>query len=101
MYAMVPISEPGYPPPNPLEVSVRYWPTGSATIIWPGLSPARSITAPWPAKIPRVGKVTAVVNPADRADSNLASVVLMRSAAFTQLVVFGRSSGPRAGGLAG
>ena len=55
------------------------------------------MTAPCPAKIPRVGKVTAVVKPAPRAVSMRRSVVLTSSAILTQLVVWGRSSGPRAG----
>src|SRR5438105_12471357 len=75
-----------------------YWPVGEATIISPGLPPeSRSITAPCPAKMPRVGNVTAVVNPAPRTASMRESLPLISSAIFTQLVVAGRSSGPRAG----
>src|SRR5574340_1754601 len=61
-------------------------------------SPARLTTAPWPAKMPLVGKTTAEVKPALRASSMRRSVALKMSAARTQLVVAGRSSGPRAGG---
>ena len=43
------------------------------------------------------GKVTAVVNPAPRAVSMRRSVAEISSAILTQLVVWGRSSGPRAG----
>src|SRR5438552_17739695 len=63
------------------------------------MTPAKSITAPWPAKMPRGGKVTDVVKPVARAESKRRSEVLTRSAARTQLVVEGRSWGPRAGGL--
>jgi len=47
-----------------------------------------------------MGKVTALVKPAERAVSRRRSVVLIRSAARCQLVFEGRSSGPRAGGAA-
>src|ERR1039458_4076337 len=94
--------EPGKPPPipppkPPPRESDMYCPAGEATTISPGLWPeSRSITAPWPAKIPLVGKVTAVVKPALRAVSMRRSVGEISSAAFSQLVVAGRSSGPRA-----
>ena len=89
------------PPPRPPPPMEMYWPTGEATIISPGFSPVRrSMTAPCPAKIPRVGKVTAVVKPAPRAVSMRRSVAEISSAILTQLVVCGRSSGPRAGGAA-
>src|ERR1019366_6095639 len=98
---MYPIRDPGKlrpmppPPPRPMEM---YCPTGEATIISPDFSAVRrSMTAPCPAKIPRVGKVTAVVKPAPRAVSMRRSVLLTSSAILTQLVVWGRSSGPRAG----
>src|ERR1017187_7408585 len=98
---MYPIRDPGKlrpmppPPPRPMEM---YCPTGEATIISPDFSAVRrSMTAPCPAKIPRVGKVTAVVKPAPRALSMRRSVLLTSSAILTQLVVCGRSSGPRAG----
>src|SRR5271166_1907660 len=96
---MVPISAPGKP--LPLRDIVMYWPTAGTITISPGFSPARLITAPWPAKMPRVGKTTAVVNPALRANSIRRSEVWISSAAFSQLVVAGRSSGPREGGGAG
>src|SRR5271157_1487001 len=96
------MSDPGKPPPippppkPPPRVSEMYCPAGEATTISPAFCPlSRSITAPWPAKIPVVGKVTAVVKPALRAVSMRRSVGEISSAAFTQLVVAGRSSGPR------
>ena len=58
------------------------------------------MTAPCPAKMPRVGKVTAVVKPAPRAVSMRWSVAEISSAILIQLVVWGRSSGPRAGAAA-
>ena len=59
----------------PPRVSEMYWPIGEATTISPAFSPvSRSITAPCPAKIPRVGKVAAVVKPALRAVSMRRSV---------------------------
>src|ERR1035437_1131152 len=86
------------PPPPPPRAMEMYCPTGEATIISPGFSAVmRSMTAPWPAKIPRVGKVTAVVKPAPRAVAMRRSVLLISSAILTQLVVWGRFSGPRAG----
>jgi len=51
--------------------------------------------------MPRVGNVMAVVNPALRADSMRRSVKVTSSAIFSQLVVAGRSSGPRAGDVDG
>ena len=71
-----------------------------STIIFDGLSPARFTIAPWPAKIPVVGNVTALVKPALRADSILGSFERSLSAARSQLVVRGRSSGPLAGAAA-
>src|SRR5439155_25661113 len=103
MYAITPISEPGKLVKPPV-VNETYSPAGDTTTSWPGRSPARSITAPWPAKMPCVGKVTAVVKPALRAASMRLSERLSRSAARSQLVLEGRSSGPRAtaaGGDAG
>src|ERR1019366_6276237 len=86
------------PPPPPPRAREMYCPTGEATIIPPDISAVmRSMTAPCPAKIPRVGKVTAVVKPAPRAVSMRRSVAEISSAILTQLVVWGRSSGPRAG----
>src|ERR1017187_5896345 len=79
-----------------------YCPAGEATIISPDFSAVtRSMTAPCPAKIPRVGKVTAVVNPASRAVSMRRSEMDTSSAILTQLVVCGRSWGPRDGVAAG
>src|SRR5205085_9307487 len=90
------------PCPRPPLPRVMYWPTGDATTISPGFSAVtRSITPPCPPKIPRVGNVTAVVKPAARAVSIRRSVGETSSAIFTQLVVCGRSSGPRAGAVAG
>src|ERR1035438_2473997 len=94
------MSDPGklppMPPPNPPRVMEMYCPAGEATIISPDLSAVtRSMTAPCPAKIPRVGKVTAVVNPASRAVSMRRSETDTSSAILTQLVVWGRSWGPR------
>src|SRR5437870_13556392 len=100
MYAMTPISEPGKLVKRPV-VNDTYSPAGETTTIWPGRSPARSITAPSPAKMPCAGKVTAVVKPALRAASMRLSERLSRSAARTQLVLEGRASGPRAPGAAG
>src|SRR2546427_4649158 len=97
---MTPISEPGKLVKPPV-VNDTYSPAGETTTIWPGRSPARSITAPSPAKMPCAGKVTAVVKPALRAASMRLSERLSRSAARTQLVLEGRSSGPRATGAAG
>ena len=57
--------------------------------------------APCPAKMPRDGKVTAAVKPALRALSMRRSAGLIRSAARSQLVFEGRSSGPRAGAAEG
>src|SRR5436189_861859 len=102
MYAIVPISDPGKPPPNPPALDiVTYCPSDGTSTILPGLSPARLTNAPCPAKIPRVGNTAALVNPALRADSIRRSVVCNSSAIFSQLVVAGRSSGPRDGVAAG
>src|ERR1035441_1643403 len=100
------MSDPGklppMPPPNPPRVMEMYCPAGEATIISPDLSAVtRSMTAPCPAKIPRVGKVTAVVNPASRAVSMRRSETDTSSAILTQLVVWGRSWGPRERAAAG
>src|SRR5438093_7956878 len=100
MYAITPISEPGKLVKPPV-VNETYSPAGETTTIWPGRSPARSITAPSPAKMPCAGKVTAVVKPALRAASMRLSERLSRSAERIQLVLEGRSSGPRATGAAG
>src|SRR4051794_35329223 len=62
------------------------------------LFPERSISAPWPPKIPMVGKVMAAVNPAFLPERIRESSAVTRSAARTQLLVFGRSSGPWATG---
>src|SRR5579864_1829636 len=97
---MTPMSDPGKLL-KPLVAKVRYSATGDATTIWPALEPARSITAPSPAKMPCAGNVTAVVNPALRAGSMRLSARLTKSAARTQLLLDGRSSGPRATGGAG
>src|SRR5260370_29756328 len=94
---MTPISEPGKLVKPPV-VNDTYSPAGETTTIWPGRSPASSITAPSPAKMPCAGKVTAVVKPALRAASMRLSERLSRSAARIQLVFEGRSSGPRATG---
>src|SRR5579871_1451782 len=51
--------------------------------------------------MPLLGNVTAVVKPSARTDSSRLSDGFTRSAALTQLVVNGRSSGPLAGGGAG
>src|SRR5438132_2753933 len=95
---------PAAPPPRDREM---YWPTEGATTMSPGLASecrsleCRLISARWPAKMPRVGNETAVVKPALRAGSMRRSAPDTSSAIFSQLVVAGRSSGPRAGGGAG
>ena len=76
-----------------------YCPIGDATTISPTFSPEiRSITLPCPPKMPRIGKVTAVVMPLPRTVSMRLSVAEISSAATAQLVVCGRSSGPMARG---
>src|SRR6266545_4247760 len=99
MYAIVPIREFGNDP-WPAVAMVTYCPTGAATTIV-RLSATRLMNAPWPPKIPLVGKLTADVYPALRPSIIRRSVCDTRSAARSQLLVAGRSSGPCTTGSAG
>src|SRR5438874_1775195 len=78
---------------------LTYWPIGVAITVR-RLSPERLISAPCPPKMPIVGKVMAAVNPALRPERMRESSGETRSAARSQLLVFGRSSGPCATGSA-
>src|SRR5262252_10601156 len=77
--------------------------TGIATAVLstksPGRSPSRSSTEACPGKNPVLGAETTVVKPALRQVSIRLSARLASSAALRHGVLFGRSSGPRAGSL--